>query len=219
MGEERASSTSGRRPLPRRFFARDTETVARELIGTVLWVDDGQGAVAGRIVEAEAYLGAGQDAASHAHRGPTPRARIMFRPAGVAYVYLIYGMHHCFNVVTGRRGEGGAVLVRALEPRVGLDRMRERRPRCGDDHRLCAGPGRLCRALGLDLRWNGQPLNRRIDFRENIFDPGRVWIAAGIAPARVVATERVGIRLARDRHLRFCDPASDGLSRPIAVGG
>lgn len=206
-----------RRPLPRRFFAADTVAVARALIGATLWVDRDGLVTAGRIVEVEAYLGAGQDPASHAHGGPTPRAAVMFGPAAVAYVYLIYGMHHCFNVVTGPCGEGGAVLIRALEPLVGREHMRARRPRCRRDRELCAGPGRLCTALGLDRRWDGQALGLR---RRTIGNPGhvgRVWVSAGAAPDRVVATARIGIREARDWPLRYCDPDSSCLSRPAVV--
>lgn len=208
-----------RRPLPRAFFSRPTVEVARGLVGCTLWTESGGVRAGGRIVEVEAYLGEGRDPASHAHRGATPRAAVMFGPPAVAYVYFIYGMHHCFNIVTEPSGQGGAVLVRALEPLAGLDVMRARRPACRRDHELCAGPGRLCRALGLDLDWNGRPLGISRKTEANISGPGRVWIAAGRPPARVVATTRVGIRQARDWPLRFCDPASDCLSRPCADHG
>ena len=99
--------------------------------------------LAGRIVETEAYLGQ-EDAASHAFRGPTPRSRVMFGPAGIAYVYLIYGVHHCLNVVTGEEGDGQAVLIRALEPLAGLDVMRQQRGKT-DVRDLASGPGKLCR--------------------------------------------------------------------------
>ncbi len=131
-------------PLPREFYARDTQQVARALLGR--WLVhrvEGQCRV-GRIVETEAYLGPG-DLAAHTARGPTPRTRAMFGPPGHAYVYLIYGMHHCMNVVTGPEGSGTAVLLRALEPVVNLDGA-------------CNGPGRLCRAMGIDRSHYGQDL-------------------------------------------------------------
>jgi DNA-3-methyladenine glycosylase len=208
-----------RRPLPRAFFSRPTVDVARGLVGCTLWAESGGALVAGRIVEVEAYLGEGRDPASHAHRGATPRAAVMFGPPAVAYIYFIYGMHHGFNIVTEPAGHGGAVLVRALEPLAGVDAMRARRPGCRGDEELCAGPGRLCRALGLDLAWNGQPLGISRKTEANNPAVGRVWVAAGHPPAELVATSRVGIRLASDWPMRFCDPASASLSRPCAGRG
>jgi DNA-3-methyladenine glycosylase len=206
-----------RRPLPRRFFARATEDVARELVGCTLWVRRGDLACAGRIVETEAYLDE-RDPASHAGRGLTPRSAIMFGPPAVAYVYLIYGMHHCLNVVTEADGRAGAVLLRALEPLAGVPAKRERRPR-STERLLCAGPGRLCRALDIDLEWNGLPLAAAPKISTNNDAPGGVWIAAGRAPRRVTAGPRVGIRQAADRPLRFCDPDSPSLSVPAPGGG
>lgn len=123
------------RALPRVFYARDARTVARALLGKVLVRMDGGVRRAARIVETEAYHGPG-DRASHARFGPTKRARVMFGPPGVAYVYLIYGTSHCMNVVTGREGMPSAVLIRAAEPLEG----------CLHSTR---GPGNLCRALGI----------------------------------------------------------------------
>lgn len=210
---------AGRRPLPRAFFNRPTVDVARGLVGCTLWAESGGVLAGGRIVEVEAYLGEGDDPASHAHRGATPRAAVMFGPPGVAYIYFIYGMHHCFNIVTEPSGHGGAVLVRALEPLAGVGVMRARRPGCRHDHQLCAGPGRLCRALGLDLGWNGRPLGTSRKTEANIPTVGRVWVAAGRPPVEAVATTRVGIRQASDWPMRFCDPASDCLSRPCVDRG
>lgn len=209
----------GRRALPRRFFGRESTDVARDLVGCTLWVESEHHLVAGRIVETEAYLGQGQDPASHAHRGPTPRSAVMFGPPAVAYVYLIYGVHHCFNVVTEAAGLGGAVLVRALEPLVGLDRMRARRPRCRGTKDLCAGPGRLCAALGIDLLWNGRPLGSSRQSGANLFSTDRVWIAPGVPIGGIGVTARVGIRHAKDWPLRFCDLGSDSLSRPMPSAG
>ena len=139
--------------------------LARALLGRVLVHDDPRaGRLAGVIVETEAYGGA-DDPASHAHRGETPRNRVMFGPPGVAYVYFTYGMHHCFNVVCGEVGEPSAVLVRALEPVVGLAAMQRRRAGA-DAARVARGPGSLARALGLDRAHDGVDLTQ-----------GALWIA------------------------------------------
>lgn len=131
-------------PLPRSFYDRDAAAVAEELVGALLvWRRAGQLCV-GRIVEVEAYLGP-HDRACHSARGRTPRTEVMFGPPGHAYVYLVYGMHHCFNIVTGPPGHAAAVLLRALEPVRGWT---------GD----ARGPGRLCRAMGVDRTWNGRDL-------------------------------------------------------------
>jgi DNA-3-methyladenine glycosylase len=131
-------------PLPREFYARDTVTVARELLGCLLVHRVDGEERSGRIVETEAYLGV-EDLAAHSSRGITPRTRIMFGPPGHAYVYLIYGMHHCLNLVTEPEGHGTAVLLRALEP----------------VHKLAgktSGPGLLCKAMAIDRRLNGQDI-------------------------------------------------------------
>ena len=131
-------------PLPRRFYDRDTALVARELLGKhLVHVVDGEERV-GRIVETEAYLGP-HDLAAHSARGLTPRTAVMFGPPGHAYVYLIYGMHHCLNVVTGPEGHASAVLIRALEPVKNLGGR-------------CSGPGLLCKAMAVDRRLNGHDL-------------------------------------------------------------
>jgi DNA-3-methyladenine glycosylase len=190
------------------FFARDTVTVARELVGARLYVVGAQGELCGRIVETEAYLGE-NDPASHAGRGPTPRCRIMFGPPAVAYVYFIYGVHHCLNFVTEPEGTAGAVLIRALEPVQGHQRMARNRgldPGRFRDRDLCSGPGKLCQALGIDQPWNGTPLDG---------STGRaIWVSPPRRrPADVAATPRIGIRQAADRLFRFTDPASSCLSR------
>jgi DNA-3-methyladenine glycosylase len=132
------------RPLPRRFYDRDTTQVAQELLGMLLVHRvDGEERV-GRIVETEAYLGP-HDLAAHSARGLTPSTAVMFGPPGHAYVYLIYGMHHCLNVVTEREGHASAVLIRALEPVRNLEGR-------------SSGPGLLCRAMGIDRRCNGHDL-------------------------------------------------------------
>jgi DNA-3-methyladenine glycosylase len=142
--------------LKRDFFARDTLAVARELVGQrLVRVLDGE-RLAGRIVEVEAYVGE-DDQASHASCGPTRRNAPMYGPPGHAYVYFIYGMHHCFNVVAEREGCPAAVLIRALEPLQAVEVMRARRGGV-PDLRLTSGPARLCHALGIDRRFDGADL-------------------------------------------------------------
>lgn len=155
-------------PLARAFYDRDTQVVARELLGMFL-VHRVAGVLrVGRIVEVEAYLGPG-DLAAHTARGATPRTRAMFGPPGHAYVYLVYGLHHCMNVVTEAEGIGTAVLLRALEPIANLALPSN-------------GPGRLCRAMGIDLAHYGQDLVR-----------GELFIAE--PPTRASFSVRVGPRI------------------------
>lgn len=135
--------------LPIAFFARDSTTVAPELLGKRLVV----GRCQGRITEVEAYTE--DDPASHAFRGPTARNAVMFGPAGRFYVYFTYGMHHCANIVTGPVGVGQGVLLRGVEPVAGLNLMRARRGPV-PDRRLADGPGKLAQAFALDLRANGR---------------------------------------------------------------
>jgi DNA-3-methyladenine glycosylase len=195
------------------FFARPTVAVARALIGAEIWVASGTETVAGRVVETEAYAGR-EDPASHAGTGVTPRSAIMFGPYGVAYVYLIYGVHHCLNFVTESEGRAGAVLIRALEPLAGKEAMARRRGGKRTGRRLCEtglcnGPGKLCQACGIDLAWNGLKIGRETDSQR------RLWCRAGPAPRHVLATPRIGIRRARARLWRFVDPDSRCLSRAI----
>ena len=151
------------------FFRQDTVELARKLLGCLLVHRTSDGVAGGMIVEAEAYVGA-VDKACHAYRNRSERTEIMYHDGGYAYVYLIYGMHYCFNVVTGPSGEGNAVLVRALEPVIGLDLMRKRR-QTNQLQNLCSGPGKVCQALavtkeqyGLDLCDPSCPL-RLVRFR------------------------------------------------------
>src|SRR6476646_1444479 len=147
-------------PLERAFYARPTTTVARALLGKLLVRRrDGDAPLIARVVEVEAYLGE-RDAASHARRGPTPRAAIMFGPPGFLYVYLIYGMHHCMNVVTETDGVAGAVLIRAAAPIVGFaDGVVETRAR-----RPLTGPGKLCAGLAITRAYNGHDMTRSREF-------------------------------------------------------
>ena len=138
--------------LNRAFFNRDTLTVSRELLGKRLVRYSRGQRLSGMVVETEAYLGA-DDSASHAFRGQTPRNAVMFGPAGMAYVYLVYGMHHMLNVTTDADGTPGAVLLRAVQPLEGSDRMTELRG--GSGRGLADGPGKLCQALAVDLSLKG----------------------------------------------------------------
>lgn len=145
--------SSSRAPLPRSFFARDTEIVARELLGAVLECRTPDGVASGRIVETEAYVGE-HDLACHAAAGRTARTAPLYGPPGIAYVYFIYGVHWCVNAVTRAVDEPSAVLIRALEPLSGLELMRRRRPAAKRDVDLTNGPGKLCQALGITGQHN-----------------------------------------------------------------
>jgi DNA-3-methyladenine glycosylase len=142
--------------LSRDFFARDTLTVARELLGQRLVRLCNGGRLSGRIVEVEAYIGE-EDQACHARCGRTERNAPMYGPPGHGYIYFVYGMHYCFNVVTEREGYPAAVLIRALEPLEGIEEMRVRRGG-RSDAQLTSGPARLCQALGIDRRFDGADL-------------------------------------------------------------
>jgi len=201
-------------PLRQSFFARNTITVARELVGCLLVVEGNGAKVSGRIVEVEAYEGEG-DPASHAVNGRTPRSEIMFGPPGFAYVYLIYGMHHCLNFVTEAEGTAGAVLIRAVEPMTGREIMAKRRGLESDkaqDRDLCSGPGRLCQALGIDRKWNGLPLIPE-QFGSGSGGTGTISVFQGDGPpGGPSATPRIGISQAVERPNRFIDPDSRCLS-------
>jgi DNA-3-methyladenine glycosylase len=170
--------------LARTFYARETLTVARELLGQrLVRLLDGQ-RIAGRIVEVEAYIGE-EDRACHAAPGRTARNAVMYGPAGHAYVYFIYGMHHCLNVVTEREGFPAAVLVRALEPVEGIAVMRAHRGgREGAE--LTNGPAKLCYALDIDRALNGVDL----------VTSEELWLERDLAIAgdRVATGPRVGVR-------------------------
>lgn len=190
-------------PLPASFYARDTELVARELVGCFLLTRMGGVLTGGRIVEVEAYLGP-YDPADHGYGNRrTPRNAALFGPPGTAYVYFIYGAHWCFNAVTEREGYPAAVLIRALEPLWGIDEMRRRRKTQASEL-LCSGPGRLCQALAIDGNVDGLPLDR---------EP--VWILPRDRPAvKVKVGRRVGVSRAADWPLRFSLEGSPFLSRP-----
>jgi len=192
--------------LGREFFARPTVEVARDLVGCSLHVDANAGQhVVARIVEVEAYLGLG-DPASHAYRGPTPRAKIMFDAPGHLYVYLSRGIHHCANLVTESTGTAGAVLLRAAVVESGEDTVRARRGAAPAAMALLRGPGNLCRGLGLTLLDNG------ID----VCAPGSRVLVLGREQSPCVLTgRRVGISVAADRLLRFAWSGHPAVSSPV----
>lgn len=197
-------------PRPFGAFSIPALELAPALLGSILVRSINGTRVAGRIVETEAYPG-GDDLGSHSRGGRrTARNGAMFLAGGHAYVYLIYGMHHCFNVVSGRDGEGEAVLIRALEPLEGLDAMRARRGRSGDRD-LCRGPGRLAAALEID---------RKLDARRLGGQSG-LWIECGTAPRKIFTSPRIGLGEVgpwASRRWRWCDAESIHLSRPARIG-
>jgi len=147
-----------RRKLPRSFYLHDTVTVARALLGCVLWRRLDDELLAARIVETEAYLGA-NDMASHARRGlRSERNRSMYLEGGHGYVYFTYGMHWCLNVVTQEAEIAEAVLLRGAEPLRGIESMRTRRPKAKRDWELMNGPGKICMAMDIDRRLDGESL-------------------------------------------------------------
>jgi DNA-3-methyladenine glycosylase len=224
----------GLKPFPRDLLALETEEAARHLLGARLTRGGGPEARVGRIVEVEAYIGE-DDLASHARFGRTKRNAVMFGPPGAAYVYLVYGMYHCLNVVTEPEGRAAALLVRAVEPTFGQDRMRaarlcwaeERVARRGPEARrrairrieatpvdqLASGPGLVCAAFSIDRTEDGVDL----------CDPAselRLEIAGGDEPISIETGPRIGIGYApdpwRSRPWRFFVPGNPSLSTAVA---
>ena len=186
-----------RRPALAIDFDAPAEAVARALIGATLLVDG----VGGVIVETEAYDQT--DAASHTHMGPTARNAAMFGPSGHAYIYRSYGIHWCLNFTCRPAGHGAGVLIRALEPRMGIEQMQARRGT--DDLRLlCSGPGRLGQALGISMAHYGLPLDRPPFF-----------VAAPDEATEAVVGPRIGISKAVDAPWRFGLLGSRFLSKPF----
>jgi DNA-3-methyladenine glycosylase len=196
--------------LKRDFYTRaDTLRVARELLGKRLVVPSEAGErVSGRVVETEAYLGA-EDRAAHSYGGRrTRRTETMFGAGGRAYVFFVYGMHHQFNVVTGPEGLPHVVLVRAVEPEEGIDLMKERRP-VSKGRELTNGPGKLCRALGIDLTFDGEDLTtgKRVRLEET---------GVRFKPEQIASGPRVGIDYAAEDALkpwRFWVKGNEYVSR------
>lgn len=188
MNNAPAAPDLGSRP-GRDFYARPTLQVARELLGKLLVRSVEGRRVSGIVVETEAYVGR-SDTACHAHRGKTPRNAVMFGPPGVAYVYFVYGMHHCLNAVTEPEGEPCAVLIRAIVPREGLDFVRENR-RGRPDSEFANGPAKLCRALAIDAALNGADL----------VNGGALWFEECLClpEGSVIASPRIGINYADEK--------------------
>ena len=185
--------------MPQAFYARAPEAVARDLLGKIIV----HGRTAGRIVEAEAYLGL-NDMAAHAARGITNRTRVLFGPPAHAYVYLIYGMYECLNFVAEPEGQAGCVLIRALEPVSGLETMRMRRPAAHKPEQLCSGPGKLTLAMGITRALNGAPLTHgQLTVREP-----DVSEKFGIA-----VSPRIGVTECADWPLRFFIAGNAYVSR------
>lgn len=197
------------RLMPRIFFDRHPRVVARQVLGKLLVRREDDGTVlAGRIVEAEAYLGA-DDAAAHSAAGNTQRTSVLFGPPGHAYVYFTYGMHYCMNISCEPAGRAGCVLLRALEPVAGIERMLRNRKLQNNERAarlLCSGPARLCQALGIDRpRDNGKDLLALDSDLQLCDDAYRL--------KKVMATTRIGITKSADLPLRFYIAGSPYISR------
>jgi DNA-3-methyladenine glycosylase len=204
--------SSGRAALlPVSFFKRPVEIVARELLGVILLSRVGGRFTSGRIVETEAYLGY-RDPASHGYRHRRhARNEALYGPPGTWYVYLSYGIHWCTNIVCGVEGDGGAVLLRALEPLEGLETMRRRRGALAA-RQLCSGPGKLGQALAISRKLDGSPMRGC---------PVTLAVEKNAAPAAFAVTPRIGITQAADWPLRFLVPdspwVSPGAGRPVSI--
>ena len=186
--------------LPKAFFEQDVEVVANELLGCELVHETPEGVASGIIVETECY--SQDDAASHSYRGQTERTKVMFGPGGYAYIYFTYGMHYCFNVVSGPIGHGQAVLIRALEPVEGIELMKQRRDK-DNTHELANGPAKLVQAMGITKTDYGRPLYKgNLHIRQRKYKPDEI----GIGP-------RIGIKKAVDTPWRFWIVSSKFVSR------
>ncbi len=174
----------------RQLLAGNASVVAPHLLGCRVLHRSSQGICGGVIVEVEAYQS--DDPASHTHKGLSPRNRVMFGPAGHAYVYFTYGMHYCLNVVTGTAGDGQGVLIRALEPVEGIKLMQQRR-KISDLRQLTNGPAKLTQALGINTQQNGA----------SILTDNDLVLLSGSPPTAIVQTTRIGISKAIDHPWRF----------------
>ncbi len=199
VGRPRRTITNQDIQLSREFFARDAALVARQLLGCVIVHETPQGIISGRIVETEAYKQ--DDEASHSYHGQTKRNAVMFGQAGHAYVYFTYGMHWCFNVVTGQAGQAEAALIRALEPLEGIALMQANRNRQKLTD-LCSGPAKLVQALGISASYNGADIT---------MPP--LYIYGTHTHQKIITTTRIGINVAIDKPLRFYISGNPHISK------
>lgn len=184
------------------YFLQNALDLAPSLLGKILIHEIAEGLASGMIVETEAY--SQEDAASHSYNGETARTKAMFGPGGHAYIYFTYGMHYCFNVVSGNAGHGQGVLIRALEPVDGLDLMKSRRAK--DEVKiLCNGPAKLVQAMGITKNDYGKPL-----FNGNL----RIEEYKDIRRGDIVQSPRIGISKERDKKWRFHIKNNDFVSKP-----
>ena len=192
--------------LPRSFYTRPTLLVAKDLLGKIIVRRVGRTILSGKIVEVEAYLGA-KDPASHAYRGKTKRNEVMFHEGGLLYVYFTYGMHFCANVVTGKKDIGEAVLIRAIEPLVGVEAMKRNRGAAEKrltEVNLTNGPAKLCQALGIERKENGTDL-----LGDKIF----LTDGESMSKSDIGTSARIGITQGRDKRWRFFVKNNEWVSR------
>ena len=183
------------------FFSRGAETLAPSLLGCLLRKETGKGYISGLIVETEAYTG--DDPASHSFRGRTERNSVMFERGGFVYVYLVYGVHNCFNITSGIEGRGEAVLIRAVRPFEGIELMKLNRGVMEKEY-LCNGPGKLCQAFGIERRHNGTSL-----------EDGEIRLYVPVTGGKpdISVTKRIGISRGVELRRRFTLRDSRWVSR------
>jgi DNA-3-methyladenine glycosylase len=193
--------------LSRAFYNRPTLQVAKDLIGKHIVYESRGGRMSSRIVEVEAYIGQ-DDPACHAARGRTARNEVMFGRPGVAYIYFIYGMYYCLNFVTEREGFPAAVLLRAAEPRDGIELMAHNSPH-SRKHHLLSGPGKFCRSYGLTRKQNGLDMTGNMLYIEDHNEPAK----------EIGVSKRIGINSGAELPWRFFDAHSESLSKPGKSSG
>ncbi len=194
------------RIIERKFYSRNTVDVAKDLLGKILVRIVNGKALSGTIVETEAYRST-DDPASHSFRGMTERNSVMFGEVGRAYVYFTYGNHHCLNIVAKESAmPAGAVLIRAIEPIDGISLMHRYR-KTHDLYNVASGPGKLTQALKITKKQNGVDVTRK----------GELYVVNGtyVSASHIVATSRIGIRLALDKHWRFLVANNDFISKKV----